>query len=113
MKIYSSRIQDPLSILRKFEGKDLWVRGVINKENDFYINIHDIVDNWDVYVFVLDTYFIKNIEYSNEVRNMVKNYLLTYKNKNGTLTYYTVNEIELFPQYGIYSTEDLLDMVEE
>lgn len=113
MKIYASRrLEDPLKVLRTFEGKDVWVRGVIDQEHDVYLNIDHIENEW-VYTYILDTYYIKNFQYSGQICTAVRNYLRTYKQSKSFMSIITINQIKLYPEHGTYTTEDLLDMSEE
>lgn len=115
MKIYA-RTTDQLCELRKFENKDLWVRAIVDKEHDLYVNIV-YVDTNAVVLYTLITEFIKNIPHlDNSMKILLSDRINDYKldRKNGKYTSaknYPPSYIRLYPEYGIYSTDELLEML--
>lgn len=126
MKIYARRTNNS-TLLRKYCGTDMWIYAKLGGRLDHcYINIINI-DNVSAYVYGIRTSYITLLPKSNQLKEQVsmklREYIRDIKPLQGAsgdlrkcskdIGRYLLNDIELCPELGIYTTDELFEMCNE
>ena len=109
MKIYASRKNSKQTELQKYAGKDLWVFAKV-EGTDCYILINYVTDIY-ASLYVMDADCVNKIHMS-YWQDMLRWVLDQYQTHNQIVGCgFNLNYIHIFPEHGIYHTQELREML--
>lgn len=118
MKIYCSRQQSTLDILKKFCQTDIWIpvkfSNALNLYRQiYYINVRQILHDKIVkYFCIAGSCVYESGEGWNEYNDTAKNMITQYMNGSWYPDTSNVDDIEILDLSRVYSTAELLEMAE-
>lgn len=112
MKIYASRKNSKQSELQKYAGKDLWVFATV-QGTDCYILINYVTDIYaSLYVMDADCINKIHMSYWQDILRWVLDDVIQNDIHNQIIGCgFNLDYIHIFPEDGIYTTQELREML--